>query len=141
MWVKRIRLALLCFPAFATSAQVITSIAGTDWIFPEQTVPALRAPLGAITALALDANGNLFVCDPDNHIVFRVSPDGSLSTFAGNGAPGFTGDGGPATNASIASPSGLAVDAAGNLYVSDLVNNRIRKVYKWPKANCRRQAL
>ena len=128
MWVKRIRLALLCFPAFATSAQVITSIAGTDWIFPEQTVPALRAPLGAITALALDANGNLFVCDPDNHIVFRVSPDGSLSTFAGNGAPGFTGDGGPATNASIASPSGLAVDAAGNLYVSDLVNNRIRKV-------------
>src|ERR1035437_257520 len=128
MWVKRMRLALLCFPAFVASAQVIASIAGTDWIFPQQTVPAPRAPLGAITALALDAKGNLFVCDPDNHMVFRISPDGSLSAFAGNGAPGFTGDGGPATSASITSPSGLAVDAASNLYVSDLVNNRIRKV-------------
>jgi hypothetical protein len=78
------------------------------------------------TGIALDWNGNLFVADQDNHLIRRISPDGWVSTVAGDGQPGYQ-DGDCAT-AKFNYPSGLAVDAAGNIYVADQGNHCIRVV-------------
>lgn len=76
----------------------------------------------------MDVAGNLYVGDTYNHRVRKVSAAGIVSTLAGSGSPGFSGDGGPATNASFLEVWGVAVDGTGNLYVADYWNNRIRKV-------------
>ena len=90
----------------------------------QATSAVLREPTGA----AVDAAGNLYIADSFN-AVWKVAPNGIISTVAGSyQAPGFSGDGGPATEASLFSPTGLAVDGAGNLYIADLGNNRVRKV-------------
>ncbi|CAB4598472.1 unannotated protein [freshwater metagenome] len=78
--------------------------------------------------MAVDAAGNLYIADSGNHRIRKVTPAGTISTFAGNGTAGFAGDGGPATNANLNGPNGVAVDAAGNLYIADSGNHRIRKV-------------
>jgi uncharacterized protein (TIGR03437 family) len=108
-------------------AQVITTLAGANSVFPI-SIPALSAPLGQTTAVAVDAGGNVFVADHGNNMVMRLSADGTLTVVAGNGSPGFSGDGGPATHASLNAPSGLALDSSGNLYIADEFNFRIRKV-------------
>lgn len=84
----------------------------------------LRFPEG----IAVDGNGNIFVADTDNHRVRKVDARGRISTVAGNGVQAFTGDGGPATAASLNDPEGVAVDANGNIYIADTGNNVIRKV-------------
>ncbi len=76
----------------------------------------------------MDAAGNLFIADTFNNRIRRVSPDGIISTVAGNGIRGLSGDGGPATNAAVAFPRGLALDTAGNLFIADTLNFRIRRV-------------
>jgi uncharacterized protein (TIGR03437 family) len=86
------------------------------------------AQFAAPTAVAKDGSGNLYVADAGNHRVQKVAPDGSVSTVAGNGTPGYSGDGGPAASAMLWRPSGVALDGAGNLYIADTDNNRIRKV-------------
>jgi sugar lactone lactonase YvrE len=78
--------------------------------------------------IALDSAGNLFVADYGNHRIRRIAPDGTLSTMAGSSAFGSTGDGGPAVDAQLNQPAGVAVDAAGNVLVADTGNNRIRKI-------------
>lgn len=78
--------------------------------------------------LAVDHAGNLFIGDIGNHRIRRVSPDGLITTVAGNGVSGALGDGGPATDAQLGQPSGLAIDRTGNLFISDLTNNVVRKV-------------
>ena len=84
----------------------------------------LRGPSG----VAVDAAGNIFIADTFN-AVRKVAPSGMISTVAGSyQAAGYSGDGGAATKASLYSPAGLAVDGAGNLYIADLGNNRVRKV-------------
>ena len=90
--------------------------------------PATAASLRWPTAVAVDAAGNLYIADNWNYRVRKVSPSGTISTVAGDGREGFSGDGGPATRASLSSPSGVAVDAAGNLYIADYWNSRVRKV-------------
>jgi uncharacterized protein (TIGR03437 family) len=107
--------------------QVVTTVVGTDWLFPTGSLPALSAPLGSPSAVSVDSAGNLYVADSLNNIIVKVSSAGVLTTVAGNGKDGFSGDGGPATSASL-SPRGMALDAAGNLYIADTENNRIRKV-------------
>jgi sugar lactone lactonase YvrE len=83
---------------------------------------------GAV-AIALDSAGNLYVAEEIGHIIRRVNlSSGTVSTVAGTGVPGFSGDGGPATSAQINGPAHLAFDSAGNFYFSDSLNNRIRKV-------------
>jgi hypothetical protein len=77
--------------------------------------PAHDAALNAPRSLALDLSGNLYVADFSNLRIRRISPDGTISTFAGNGKVGWTGDGGPATSASINGPSGLLFDQFGAL--------------------------
>ncbi len=78
--------------------------------------------------MAVDSAGNVYIADLYNHRIRKVDPNGVMTTVAGNGVEGFSGDGGPATSASLTYPHDVAVDAAGNLYIADLANNRIRKV-------------
>jgi sugar lactone lactonase YvrE len=78
--------------------------------------------------LTVDARGNLFIADTENHRIRKVTPDGTITTVVGNGELGFSGDGGPANSARIHFPTGVLVDGAGNLFISDAGNNRIRKV-------------
>ncbi|MBZ5626001.1 MAG: hypothetical protein LAQ69_46030 [Acidobacteriia bacterium] len=77
----------------------------------------------------MDASGNLYISDVGNNRVRKVFSDGTIKTVAGNGSSGYAGDGGPATSAGLNSPAGIAVDASGNLYIADVGNNRVRKVF------------
>ena len=90
---------------------------------PAKTVP-LRYPDGA----AQDSAGNLYFADRDDNRVRKVDTNGVISTVAGTGQAGFTGDGGPATKAQLNGPQGIKIDGKGNLYIADYLNNRVRKV-------------
>src|SRR5262245_13214814 len=90
---------------------------------------ALGTYLAVISGMALDLQGNIYFWADAR--IRKISTAGILSTVAGNGSPGFSGDGGPATSARLfanGSVTGLAVDSAGNLYISDGENHRVRKV-------------
>jgi uncharacterized membrane protein YbhN (UPF0104 family) len=76
----------------------------------------------------LDSAGNLYIADQGNAVIRRVSTTGTITTVAGNNAVGYSGDNGQATNATLYAPAGVAVDGAGNLYIADAGNNRIREV-------------
>jgi len=89
---------------------------------------AVGAQLFFPSAVAADAMGNVYIADTENHRVRKVTPAGVILPFAGNGFVGSSGDGGQALNATMNQPQGLAVDAAGNVYISDTGNNRIRRV-------------
>ncbi|MBI4052352.1 MAG: hypothetical protein HY400_07580 [Elusimicrobia bacterium] len=78
--------------------------------------------------IAVDAWGNIYIADADNHSIRKVAFSGVITTVAGNGIAGYSGDGGPATSASLNDPQGVAVDRSGNIYISDTRNQRIRKV-------------
>ncbi len=90
--------------------------------------PATSAQLDSPSGVAVDTAGNLFIAERSNNRVRKVTPGGVISTVAGNGTGGFRGDGGPATSAQLDSPSGVAVDTAGNLFIADTSNQRVRKV-------------
>jgi len=76
----------------------------------------------------VDSSGNLYIADRWNYRVRRVDPAGVITTVAGTGALGYGGDSGPATSAHLADPTGVTVDAAGNLYIADTDNHRVRSV-------------
>jgi DNA-binding beta-propeller fold protein YncE len=78
----------------------------------------------------MDGAGNLYIADFRGHRIRKVSPDGIITTVVGTGDEGFSGDGGPAISAKIGSPSNVAVDSAGNLYILDPNNKRIREVVR-----------
>lgn len=106
----------------------ITTIAGNGTLgFSGDNGPATEASFAPNT-IAQDSNGNIFIVDPVFHVVRRITPTGTINTVAGTGRFGFSGDNGPATNAQLDSPRGIAVDSAGNLFIADLFNNRIRRV-------------
>lgn len=90
--------------------------------------PATSAQLTGPRALAVDAEGTLYVADPGNHVVRRIHADGTIDTFAGTGRRGYGGDGGPANAAEFSQPSGVAVGADGAVYIADTGNERIRRV-------------
>ncbi|MFA6112153.1 MAG: SMP-30/gluconolactonase/LRE family protein, partial [Candidatus Latescibacterota bacterium] len=89
--------------------------------------PAVDALLNQPTGLAIDIRGRVYVADSRNHRVRRLDLDGTISTVAGTDS-GFSGDNGPASTARLASPQGLALDRAGNLYLADTGNRRVRRV-------------
>ena len=108
--------------AVATVAGKITSGYNGDGI--AATSAWLQTPYG----VAVDSAGNLYITDSENNRIRRVSAAGIITTVAGNGTRGFSGDGGPATSAQIYAPWGVAVDKTGNVYIADYQNGRVRKV-------------
>jgi len=90
--------------------------------------PATSAELSQPSGVAIDGSGNIYIADYGNYSVRRIDTKGNISTYAGTGVWGFSGDGGPAAKASLAAPYALAFDSAGSLYISDVGNLNIRKV-------------
>jgi trimeric autotransporter adhesin len=130
-------LFLLCvFSTVNVHAQIITTIAGTTTGGNSgDGGQATTANLWFVGSVAIDGNGNLFICSsnqaPTIHssVVRKVNPSGIISTFAGKDSLGFSGDGGPATNAKLYGPGSITFDKKGNVYIADLtVNKRVRKV-------------
>lgn len=108
---------------------IITTVAGTGAAgYSGDGGPAARAQLNRPESLAVDASGTLYIADTFNSVVRKVGQDGTIITVAGNGTKGFSGDGGPAASASLNMPTGVAVDAAGDLFISDFGNQRVRLV-------------
>jgi trimeric autotransporter adhesin len=133
------RLILVTVSIAALVWAVTVSAAGaTASVFRVETVagssdpgdggPALAAQLGAIQGIAVDRSGNIYLSDTDHHRVRKVAPGGTISTLAGTGVAGSSGDGGPAAKAQLNLPYGLAVDANGNVYVADAGNNCVRRI-------------
>jgi gliding motility-associated-like protein len=99
---------------------VITTIAGTGKQgYSGDGGPAIAATFYFPWNIAIDANDNLYVADVLNHAIRKITPDGTITNFAGNGTYGYSGDGGAATDGQLGEPTGLAVDAAGNVFISD----------------------
>ncbi len=112
-----------------TSPGVITSVAGSAVRGSGgDGQPATTARLNHPWGLAFDAAGNLYFVDTGNHRVRKVDASGVITTVAGTGVVGFSGDGDLASRAELNNPAGMAIDAGGNLYVADRVNHRVRKI-------------
>ncbi|MBX2905269.1 MAG: T9SS type A sorting domain-containing protein [Taibaiella sp.] len=108
---------------------IITTIAGTGTFgYSGDGGPATAARLYYPNFLYVDAADNLYITDNGNHRIRKVNTSGIITTFAGTGVPGFSGDGGPATAAQLYYPAGMTMDAGGNAYIVDHMNHRIRKV-------------
>jgi len=128
--LARLSLLFILFLSCALKAQVITTIAGKG-------VPGYSGDGGAATVAALyypagivlDGKGNLYFADHSNSCIRKINSSGVISTVAGNGTSGYSGDGGPATGAQLCSNLwGIAVDNGDNIYIADKNNQRIRKV-------------
>ena len=108
---------------------IITTVAGGGTAgFSGDNGPATSAALDFPSGVALDSAGDLYIVETGNNRIRMVTPNGVITTVAGSGTAGFSGDNGPATSAELSQPGGVAVDSAGNLYISDSGNNIIRKV-------------
>ncbi len=109
-------------------AGIITTIAGTGTRgYTGDGGPALSAEVSFVSSIALDNTGNLYLADEENFVVRKISTDGTISTVAGNGMQGSSGNGGPATSAKLSYAFQVAVDSSGMLYISDGLNG-VRKV-------------
>lgn len=119
---------LCCLPALAASPPVyqLTTVAGSDQV--GDGGQAVAAQLEQPEGIVVDPAGNLYIADAANHRVRKVTPAGAISTVAGTGHQGFSGDHGPATAAQLNQPYGLALDMAGNLYIADYGNQRVRAI-------------
>ncbi len=112
-----------------SAAGIITTVAGTGTAgYTADGIAATIAELNTPRSVAVDAAGNLYIADQINNRIRKVDPSGIITTYAGNGSPGFTGDSGPATAAEIFDPYGIATDDTGNVYFADFGNGRIRKI-------------
>ena len=117
------------------TAGVITTIAGDGTgSFSGDGGPAAAAQLNTPYGIAADGAGNVYIADTINQRIRKIDAGGVITTVAGTGTGGFSGDGGPPAEAQISSPSHIAVDRAGNLYIADAGNHRIRKVTFPPPA-------
>src|SRR5204862_1618138 len=107
----------------------ITTVAGTgEWGSSGDGGPATGATFSQPTGIAVDSQGNLFIADYQNHRIRKIDADGTITTVAGTGVPGLSGDGGPATGAQLNFPIAVAVDNQGKLFIVDTFNRRIRNV-------------
>jgi sugar lactone lactonase YvrE len=104
----------------------IDTVAGSDYV--GDNGPATSALLFQADGIVADGAGNLFLSDAGNHRVRKITRLGMITTIAGTGIAGFSGDNGPANAAQLNAPYGLAIDGIGNLYVADLGNARVRRI-------------
>ncbi len=115
--------------ASATWAGTISTVAGTGAKgFSGDGGPAAQALLNNVFGLVRGPDGALYVCDTDNHRIRRIAPDGRISTVAGSGTRGYSGDGGPATAAALNEPYEVRFSAAGDLYFVERLNHLVRRV-------------
>ena len=111
------------------SSGVITTVAGSGTAgFGGDSGAAVSAQLRGPRGMALDGSGNLYIADMSNHRIRKVDSSGVITTVAGSGTAGFSGDGAAAVAAQLNNPRGVALDGSGNLYIADTSNHRIRKV-------------
>jgi hypothetical protein len=111
------------------AAGIITTVAGNGTSgYAGDGGPATEASLSNPANLTVDSSGNILFADTYTNRIRKVDINGIISTIAGSGSPGYSGDGGPATNASLAFPSAVAADPSGNILIADWFNNRVRKV-------------
>ena len=111
------------------SSGIISTIAGNGTAtFSGDGGLSVNAAVNAPSGVTVDSAGNLYIADAGNYRVRKINSSGIISTVAGNGSVGFSGDGGLAVNASFSTTYSVAVDPAGNIYISDIYNTRIRKV-------------
>ena len=112
-----------------TPSGIIQTVAGNgDSSYTGDGGPAVNATFSNIRAITFGTDHSIYITDGTNNVIRRISPDGIIRTFAGNGLFGFSGDGGPATKASFASPESIAFDNNGAMYVADAGNRRVRKI-------------
>ena len=112
----------------SSSQSVITTVAGSRSSFFGDAGPADQANLNGPDAIVLDARGNLYIADALNQRIRKVDATGIITTLAGNGTAGFSGDGGPAGASQLSNPWGIAVDKTGTIYFADSDNNRVRLI-------------
>src|SRR5262245_2520651 len=127
---KLSHVALLLFLASFGSdslaqSSTITTYAGLGHLLPVSGTQAITQDIGVPSCVVPDSAGGFYFASLTR--VYRVALDGRLAVIAGTGAAGFSGDGGPAFSAQLAFPTDLVLDAAGNLFIADLQNHRIRK--------------
>src|ERR1019366_6320682 len=127
--IRLTALTLFSVSLFAQATGTIATIAGTGSAsYSGDGASAKLAALNIAVDVSADRAGNLFIADQFNHRIRKIAPDGTISTVAGTGILGYSGDLGPAGNAQIKTPTGVFADGAGNLYIADVGNQRIRKV-------------
>jgi hypothetical protein len=119
-WNNRIRIV-------RTNGIIATVAGGGDGTFLGDGGAATNASLNAPAGIALDAEDNLYIADSQNNRIRKVDANGIITTVAGNGSFGYSGDGGAPTNALLRAPQGVALDAWGNLYIADTFSSHIRK--------------
>jgi len=108
---------------------VISTFAGTGFCaYSGDGGPAHSAKLHYPLGIAFDTKGNLLVADSDNNAIRRITPTGIITTIAGNGTAGYSGDGGPANQATLNFPEAVSIDPSGNVYISDATNAVIRMI-------------
>ncbi|MEA2163084.1 MAG: trimeric autotransporter adhesin [Thermoanaerobaculia bacterium] len=122
---RRVFVALLFASAVALHAQSIVTVAGGG---SDDGLPATQVGLYGVSGLAFDRAGNLYFAETNANLVRRLNVDGTVSTLAGTGGAGYAGDGFKATRATLNSPTAVAVDASGNIYIADRANELVRKI-------------
>src|SRR5262249_4606501 len=134
----RLPMKRIAFLAFSLGIPILSSVNGlaqpatiATYVgpsLPASGSPAINQTIGVPQGVTPDGAGGFYVASATQNRIYRVGPDGTLTVIAGNGFTGYAGDGGPASAARLNYVHGVAVDGAGNVFIADTNNNRIRKV-------------
>jgi len=123
------RVLLPLLAAAIASGQTISTFAGNGTAgYSGDGGPATQAEINRVVGLAVDAAGNIYLADQNNNRVRKVGTAGVITTFAGTGVAGYSGDGGLATLAQLSGPLGVCVAPSGSIYVNDEGNGRVREI-------------